>query len=669
MAIIKISDLPAATSPVSPSDVVPAVQDGVTKKAAIDQLGYLANGAGATARTIQTKLRETVSVKDFGALGDGVADDTVAIQAAIDSLSSDGGVVHFPPGTYRVARNIGTNDRWGIKVTNSSITLKGDQAFLRRFNTDISTYALAYPILLVGVPDSNVAAPTTNVMIDSLYFIGENTRHSDSGNSLTDWRYAIEFKNTSDTWVKDCQFTAIDSSAIWYQQPAAYNYVSNQYYNTTKNYRSKISGCSFIATAHISPGRALLHAISVTGIDFCSIVNNYFEWCDDCVSGETTYNRYTDTENDTYTAGGGAAALGPLKRSGRNISIESNTVYNSSEHCFYMATMDTTITGNNIRTDEPTICTGDQIKVRGRGVTVSGNIISNYISAISVNEAALDVTVTGNVCCSPGTNGGGVIDINSDGIKTYIDNRPFFYVNGSPDYQPMRNISIAGNTIVLPDDAVTTVGGRQQKDAAFRIYTDEALASFPEGQIQGITISNNTIKGYNVGIYAINDQFRNCAVTGNTFYGKAFTTAGFSAGTTVNTYAVLVAYQSGAGATLTSLDRMSFSDNSVFGATYLIATDTDNGSAGTYFTPRAIVGNRLDYIKNLKTADIRSFTVLQRFRNNSGTFFLDRIWGGQALENSLSDGGSNDSYLKYCMLFDSTNIRFYTDDAGTYITL
>ena len=46
-----------------------------------------------------------VNVKDFGALGNGIADDTVAIQAAIDSFSTKpkGGTLYFPEGVYRVS--------------------------------------------------------------------------------------------------------------------------------------------------------------------------------------------------------------------------------------------------------------------------------------------------------------------------------------------------------------------------------------------------------------------------------------------------------------------------------------------------------------------------------------------------------------------------------------
>jgi polygalacturonase len=122
MSIVKITDLPAATTPVSPSDVLPVVQNGVTKKTAINQLGFALPDTGAITRTIQSKLSDVVSVKDFGAAGDGVTDDTAAIQAAIDSLPNqtsnqgtvpEGGQIFFPAGVYKItsAINIGANDR------------------------------------------------------------------------------------------------------------------------------------------------------------------------------------------------------------------------------------------------------------------------------------------------------------------------------------------------------------------------------------------------------------------------------------------------------------------------------------------------------------------------------------------------------------------------------
>ena len=56
---------------------------------------------------VEAKLSETVSVKDFGAVGDGTTDDTAAIQAAIDSIETTGGtVVLANNGKYLVASSI-----------------------------------------------------------------------------------------------------------------------------------------------------------------------------------------------------------------------------------------------------------------------------------------------------------------------------------------------------------------------------------------------------------------------------------------------------------------------------------------------------------------------------------------------------------------------------------
>ena len=63
-------------------------------------VGFQQAGAGAVVRTAQDKMREWVSVKDFGAVGDGVANDSAAILSAI--TAANGKTVRIPAGTYRI---------------------------------------------------------------------------------------------------------------------------------------------------------------------------------------------------------------------------------------------------------------------------------------------------------------------------------------------------------------------------------------------------------------------------------------------------------------------------------------------------------------------------------------------------------------------------------------
>ena len=66
------------------------------------QVNFTASGTGAVTRTVDSKLADVVSVKDFGATGDGSTDDTAAIQAALNSAAS----VFFPNAKYRITSTL-----------------------------------------------------------------------------------------------------------------------------------------------------------------------------------------------------------------------------------------------------------------------------------------------------------------------------------------------------------------------------------------------------------------------------------------------------------------------------------------------------------------------------------------------------------------------------------
>ena len=89
---------------------------------------YLPSGTGAVTRTAQAKMRDTVSVKDFGAVGDGTTDDTAAIQAAITYAASTingaaGMEVFLPTGTYLISSRITLPNRVGLRGANGRGTV------------------------------------------------------------------------------------------------------------------------------------------------------------------------------------------------------------------------------------------------------------------------------------------------------------------------------------------------------------------------------------------------------------------------------------------------------------------------------------------------------------------------------------------------------------------
>ena len=72
-----------------------------------DAVNYSQGSTGSSSRTVESKLQETTSVKDFGAVGDGTTDDTSAIQAAINAVeAAGGGIVYLPNGSYKTTSEL-----------------------------------------------------------------------------------------------------------------------------------------------------------------------------------------------------------------------------------------------------------------------------------------------------------------------------------------------------------------------------------------------------------------------------------------------------------------------------------------------------------------------------------------------------------------------------------
>jgi hypothetical protein len=97
----------------SSSYTVGTVPDGSVTNAKVEgaaaiqstKLAFIQNGTGAVTRTVESKLRDVVSVKDFGAVGNGVADDTAALTAMFNHCNSQGLSWHIPAGNYLIQQN------------------------------------------------------------------------------------------------------------------------------------------------------------------------------------------------------------------------------------------------------------------------------------------------------------------------------------------------------------------------------------------------------------------------------------------------------------------------------------------------------------------------------------------------------------------------------------
>lgn len=119
-------------------------------------IGYKQSGAGAVSRTLDAKAKETVSVKDFGAVGDGVTDDTAAFNAALTASPSIN-VILVPAGyVYRITSTL-------VLVGNK--TLRGEDSGSQNFQASFIYHDPASTGALFDVTSSSNGVGIKNLTV------------------------------------------------------------------------------------------------------------------------------------------------------------------------------------------------------------------------------------------------------------------------------------------------------------------------------------------------------------------------------------------------------------------------------------------------------------------------------------------------------------------------
>ena len=183
---------------------------------ASSSISYQPAGTGAVTTTVQAKLRETVSVKDFGAVGDGTTDDTVAIQAALNSGAK---VVQCVQGSTYLVAYAGTftvnsiSQRYCLTVP-TGVTFDLQKATIKQSNSQNASIIVLNgttdSAVVNGVLDSNKANQTTPATGEmASVFVHNSTRPTvEKIRAINNRQYAGRFlKNTGgryvDLWCTD----------------------------------------------------------------------------------------------------------------------------------------------------------------------------------------------------------------------------------------------------------------------------------------------------------------------------------------------------------------------------------------------------------------------------------------------------------------------------------
>ena len=482
----------------------------------LSQLGsnYVQGGTGSVARTTASKLQESVSVKDFGAVGDGSTDDTAALNAAITWAKSNGGDIIFPKGNYYVTSRIGTDPQGVSDVCNNTRLIGLDGATI----TMIGTYAGV--VLCLSGSNVEVRGLTINstrtidhhqnlvtqrtpyingIIVGGKIGVGTlsnyvtNVRVTDC--QIYNMNEPCTVTQASSAWVTGCIIDEFTDTGIMIQDCGTDIWVERN--KVTRGGDDNI----FIRQYATSPW-------AVAG-NYCGRVK---------VRGNIL--------NDTFGKNIGVGGFGDVEISGNycglsyagGINLEKDSWYSGNQanyRNYLIANNEIYLAGRNWSTAEPyslhqtpaptanasgihTVYLNTPSSVNYQNVTITGNqIVNPYYDGLALSAISY-AFINGNTC-SPGSYNHGASNYNTQNVcweiysnvtyATFINNKtsgelgvtlPYTssVATGSPG--PTNNISFANNQDVFSTEAVIYSDGPARTGTTYSVlhYSDQGTGTF-----------------------------------------------------------------------------------------------------------------------------------------------------------------------------------------------
>lgn len=149
-----------------------------------------------------------VNVITHGAKGDGVTDDASAIQSALTSLSSTGGVIYFPVGTYLVKSAVLFYSNQILLFEHGAVIKQGASinSLMRNYSTtSIGGYDGTHDSMIIGATFDGGTYTTDNTLLGFCHAKNITIRDCKFKNAYGTW-HDLEINSSQYVLVENCDF-------------------------------------------------------------------------------------------------------------------------------------------------------------------------------------------------------------------------------------------------------------------------------------------------------------------------------------------------------------------------------------------------------------------------------------------------------------------------------